>query len=102
MLKHCVFCHFRDDVTEERRQEAVTAFAPLLQEVNGMIDFAAGPNLDFEAKSAAYSHGFIITFRDRTAHLDYENHPTHKRLGAELVKLCVGGADGIIVFDLSV
>lgn len=102
MLKHCVFCHFKSDVAEDRRQEAVSSFATLLQEVDGMIDFAAGPNLDYEAKSPDYSHGFIITFRDRAAHLDYEQHPTHQRLGAELVDLCAGGADGIIVFDLTV
>jgi hypothetical protein len=102
MLKHCVFCNFRSDVETSRRTEAIAAFAVLLDKIDGMEAFSAGPNLDFEAKSPAYSHGFVITFRDASALKTYSADLVHQKLGGELVALCQGGSDGIIVFDLAV
>ena len=100
MLKHCVFVSFRPEISEEDRQRVLSGFGELVDEVEGMLDYAHGPNLDFENKSSDYDSGFVITFRDRAAHLAYETHPTHIALGNELVSMCKGGHRGIIVFDL--
>ncbi len=102
MLRHCVFVQFKSDFSRRERLEALAAFAPIVAEVDGMLGFEFGPNLDFEAKSQAHAEGFIATFRDRTAHLAYEAHPIHVAAGARLVAMAEGGHDGILVFDLDV
>jgi hypothetical protein len=100
MLKHCVFLNFRDDVPVADRSAVLQGLGDIMPEVPGMISYDSGPNLDFEGKSPAYDHGFIVTFRDRAAHLAYEGHPRHVELGGQLVSMCLGGHDGIMVVDL--
>lgn len=102
MLKHCVFVNFKEDSAPADRQAVLSGFAKVADDVPGMVDYCHGPNLDYENKSATYGDGFIVTFTDRDAHLAYENHPLHQELGARLVSMCVGGHDGIIVFDLEI
>lgn len=74
----------------------------LMAKVPGMLDFAHGPNRDFENLSPGYSYGFVITFADRTAHLAYERHPDHVAAGGMLVASSAGGINGIFVVDLEV
>ncbi|SDW51553.1 Dabb family protein [Roseicitreum antarcticum] len=100
MLKHCVFVNFKPGIPQDDRLAVLAGFKAVADDVEGLVDYAYGPNLDFENKSAAYGEGFIVTFTDRAAHLQYEAHPTHVRLGKQLVSMCQGGYDGIIVFDL--
>ncbi|WP_375569019.1 Dabb family protein [Ahrensia marina] len=102
MLKHCVFVNFKPDCSQIERDKVLAGFAAVADDVPGMLDYCYGPNLDYENKSDAYRDGFIVTFADRDAHLAYENHPLHRELGARMVDMCVGGHDGIIVFDLHV
>lgn len=100
MIEHCVFCEIRPDVSATDLGDVIERLGSLLAIVDGMVDFRAGPNRDYESKSARYSYGFICTFRDREAHLAYECHPVHAAAGRDLVGLCTGGYEGITVFDL--
>ncbi len=102
MIKHCVFCKFKDDISSAERLRLVSAFDVLLGQVDGMISFRAGENLDFEAKSPAFTHGFVVEFENEEAVQRYADHPVHQQLGAALVANCAGCADGIMVFDLQV
>lgn len=102
MLQHCVFCDIRADADPAEVADVMRRLADLAPVVDGMVAFQQGPNRDYEAKSARYSLGFICTFRDRAAHLAYESHPGHQAAGRDLVALCNGGADGIMVVDLEV
>jgi len=102
MLKHCVFLNFKPEINPEVHKAVFETLADLQNEISGMLSFNYGPNHDFEQKSESYSHGFIATFADRQAHLAYESHPAHVKAGAKLVEMCVGGFDGILVFDLEV
>jgi stress responsive alpha/beta barrel protein len=102
MIKHCVFSKIRADVAPGERDEVLAGFGELVGEVPGMSDFAWGPNRDYENKTGDYSFGFVVSFSDRAAHLAYESHPEHVALGARLVAMCVGGYEGITVFDLEV
>ncbi len=102
MLQHCVFCDIRADADLTAVADVMRRLADLVPDVEGMIAFQFGPNRDYEAKSARYSLGFICTFRDRAAHLAYDTHPAHQAAGRDLVALCKGGADGIMVFDLEI
>ena len=100
MLAHCVFLNFSASHDAAARLSVLRALGALSDEVNGMLAFHYGPNLDFEAKTPDHKDGFIVFFRDREAHLAYERHPKHVALGARLVEMCVGGADGILVYDI--
>ena len=102
MLKHCVFANFQTGHSQEERNTVLAGFAEVANDVPGMLDFCFGANLDFEAKSAGFSDGFVVTFTDREAHLAYARHPRHIALGSTLVSMCENGFDGIIVFDLMV
>ena len=101
MLKHCVFLKVRADAVAGL-PETMALLSGLVAKVPGMVDFAQGPNRDFEGLSVGYSHGFVITFTDRNAHLAYERHPDHGTAGGRLVAACQGGISGIMVVDLEV
>lgn len=100
MLLHCVFCQIPADADRKALAEVYAAFASLVPRIDGMLSFDCGPNRDYEQKSAAFTEGFVVTFRDRAAHLAYENHPDHKAAGGRLVNLCSNGYGGITVFDI--
>ena len=102
MLKHCVFLNFKNDVSDDEKEAIMAGLASLVGVVDGLIDMTFGPNLDFEKKSPDFDYGFIVTFRDRQAHLAYETHKTHVVMGGRLVAACHGGVDGIVVFDVDV
>ena len=102
MILHCVFCDFKADSADAQRNDILNALALFSEELEGVLGFDFGPNLDFECKSALFDAGFVIRFADRDAAQVYASHPTHQKLGAQLCELCNGGADGITVFDLEV
>jgi hypothetical protein len=102
MLEHCVFCQIIPGTPTARIDDILSRLASLRGIVEGMEDFRAGPNRDYEAKSTGYDIGFICSFRDRAALLAYDAHPVHRAAGADLVAICTGGAAGIMVFDLAI
>ena len=102
MILHSVYCNIRDDVSGTEVTRIFAKLAALCGEIDGVIAFEYGPNRDFEKKSEAYSDGFVIRFESQHALEDYVKHPIHVQLGRQLCDLCVGGADGLIVFDLDV
>lgn len=100
MIKHCVYLSLKSDDEMPAIEDVMKVLAGLMSKVDGMVDFAWGPNRDYEGKSQAYQCGFVISFADREALRSYDSHPEHKRAGAALVAACRGGADGIFVADL--
>ncbi len=100
MLAHCVFLKVLATHDHNDTEEVLGTLGQLSTEVEGMLSYEYGPNRDFENKTKDYTHGFVVMFRDRDAHLDYERHPKHVELGARLVAMCDGGADGIAVYDI--
>lgn len=99
MIRHCVFLRLRPgaDVTG-----VLAELATLSARLPGASGFAAGPNIDAEGKSPDHPVGFTIDFADRAALDRYAADPDHQKLGAELVAACIGGAAGIVVYDLEV
>lgn len=101
MLLHCVFCKFRPDAPLSAQTEVIKALATFAQSLKGVISFDHGPNVDLEGKSPDYQAGFVIRFTDQAALTRYAGHHTHQVLGSQLCDLCVGGAEGIVVYDLA-
>ena len=102
MIRHCVFLNLRADHDGGQLAATFYGLANLCARLTGASGFVGGPNRDFESKSQDFDTGFTIDFVDAPALETYAKDPEHQALGAQLVAQCVGGADGIIVFDLEV
>tara|TARA_B110000027_G_C15881327_1_gene195535 strand:+ start:202 stop:510 length:309 start_codon:yes stop_codon:yes gene_type:complete len=100
MIKHCVFLNFKSETSESEQFDIFEGLSNLKNQVEGLNDFEYGNNLDFEQKSADYNSGFIASFENRQALLEYNENPEHALLGSKLVSMCKGGHQGIIVFDI--
>ncbi len=100
MIRHIVLLALTPDHDAGELADIMQQLAALVRHLPGFTDFEHGPNRDFENKSAQYSYGFIGTFADADALNTYANDAQHSALGARLVALCQGGADGIMVIDL--
>jgi hypothetical protein len=102
MIKHCVFLNLAEEAEFDRLMDAYEMIGEVLDDIEGVYDFAAGPNRDFEGKSPAYETGFVITFMNKDALDAYARHPKHVGAGEILTSLCFNGGAGILVFDLDV
>lgn len=83
-------------------QAVMQGIAGVVARLPGLDGFHAGANRDYEQKSAGFTWGFTLDASDAAALRVYASDAEHKLLGAALVTLCDGGADGIMVFDLEV
>lgn len=97
MITHCVLFALRPETDVAA---PVALLNGLLAEIPGMLTLTYGPNRDYEAKSAGYTFGLVITFADRASLAAYDVHPDHKAAGGLLVAGSVGGADGVFVADI--
>ena len=100
MIKHCVFLNFKSETSESEQFDIFEGLSMLKDQIEGLVEFEYGNNLDFEHKSADYNSGFIASFENCQALLEYNEHPEHVLLGAKLVSMCKDGHQGIIVFDI--
>lgn len=100
MILHCVFCAVRPDVEPGAIHSVCDQLQTFATGLPGVLGFDHGPNIDVEAKSPDHPYGFVIRFADRASLDVYASHPQHIALGADLCALCVGGGDGIVVYDL--
>ncbi len=99
MIRHCVMLGLPDDFDAEELEAVLDGLEGLVARMPGSRDFAAGPNRDFEDKTAEFRYGFTVDFDSPAALAGYAGNPEHLALGARLVALC-GGAGNIAVFDL--
>lgn len=101
-IQHIVMLNLRADAAGDELADIMSGLAVLRSSVPGFVAFQHGPNYDLEQKSQHYSYGFICSFADKHALQSYAENPHHQALGARLVALCNGGADGIWVADIAV
>lgn len=100
MIRHIVMLRLKDGYDPVELLAVLTGLATL--DLPGLVGFEHGPNRDFEGKSQDYPYGFVCSFTDQAALQLYAGDAQHRALGARLVALCEGGADGIMVVDLDV
>ena len=100
MILHSVYLRLNDGADKAELLEIMSGLDALRLKLDGMTDFRHGPNHDFEGKSKEYPYGFVAEFVGTEALKAYAEDEEHAALGARLVALCEGGADGITVFDL--
>lgn len=102
MIRHVVMLALKPDEMPANVQDVMKSLDELRPQIAGFVDFEHGPNRDIENKSPDYPYGFVCTFEDVGALRSYADNADHKMLGARLVAMCNGGADGIMVMDLDV
>lgn len=103
MIRHFVLLRFRDDVSIAIKAELYAELAALKNHLPGMIGFHAGPNVSVETDLVRGHHdAFWVDFEDAATRDTYLADERHRRIGARLVGLTVGGIDGVTVFDMEV
>ncbi|MEM7659686.1 MAG: Dabb family protein [Bacteroidota bacterium] len=80
VLRHVVTFQFKDEVTTERREQAVQDFLALADEIPEIKSFEGGANISVEGLNSGYTHCFILTFENEAARDIYLPHPAHKKL----------------------
>ena len=100
MIRHCVLCRFRDDVSDDEKAGAFAALDASRGAVPGILGASFGPNVSPEGVAQGFDDGFVIDFADAAARDAYLVHPDHVAAGRALVALLDGGAEGLVVFDL--
>ena len=100
MIHHCVFIHFRPEITAATQQGLWNELRALVGEIPGLREVRAGANARYEDLDHGFADGFIAVFDDRAALAAYQAHPAHQATGAKLVQAALGGVQGLMVFDL--
>ncbi len=100
MIQHVVVMRLTAEASAAEVQAIMAGLAALTDRIDGFLAFSHGPNRDFEAKTPDWPYGFVCTFANDHALKTYATDPEHRALGARLVALCEGGADGVLVYDL--
>lgn len=103
MIRHCVFVQFKSEVSSAQRKALFGQIESLQSRLAGLLVVHIGQNVSPETgMDKGFSDGFMIDFKtahDRDAYLlDAE----HQAIGAQLVDSAVGGAAGILVYDMEV
>jgi hypothetical protein len=95
LLRHVVLFQFKESVTPEQVKEVVDAFAALPEKIDAIEDFEWGTDVSVENKSAGFTHGFVVTFRNEAGRDAYLPHPAHQKF----VELVGPRLEGALVFD---
>ncbi len=103
MIRHCVFIHFNESVTSAEVVALLDEIVALKNHLPGIIDVHLGANVSPEVgMDKGFSNGFIIDFDSSAARDRYLDDERHKKAGAKLVASAVGGAEGILVYDMEI
>lgn len=78
MLTHLVMWKYRDDVSQETRQEHVAQLSALPSHIPDVESFAVG--FDVVRLERSYDTGLIAVFKDRNGLDAYTIHPIHKNV----------------------
>ena len=102
MLLHIVLINFRDDVSEEHKQDIYSELRGLVGTIDGVLSARFGPNVSPEGLSKGYRDGFVMELRDTEARDRYLADPAHQAAGSKLVAAAENGVEGVLPFDLEI
>jgi Stress responsive A/B Barrel Domain len=103
VIRHCVFLRFRDDVSSSDRQSIYRDLETLCTRLPGAPAITSGANVSPEVgMDKGYAEGFILDFADAVSRDAYLADPEHQAIAGRIVASTVGGANGVIVFDMEV
>ncbi|MBI2641747.1 Dabb family protein [Candidatus Roizmanbacteria bacterium] len=97
MVKHIVFFKFYENTSPKPVEELAKALEKLKDQIPGVTHYVWGPSISIEHLEKGYTHGFIMTFKDKRSRDNYVPHPLHKALIKKYVDpICEQG----LVFDI--
>jgi len=96
MIEHIVLLRLKDGVSEDKTKALIAGINDLKKVIPGMLEVLGGYNNSPEGKSAGFSYGFIVKFKDSASRDVYVPHPEHIKLAQTLVRPIV---DDVIVLD---
>ena len=96
MIEHIVLLKLKEGVTEAQTKELLDGLKKLKNAIPGILEVSGGYDNNPEGKSAGFSYGFIVRFRDVAARDGYIPHPEHQKLAKTLARPI---ADDVLVFD---
>jgi hypothetical protein len=99
MIRHCVMMKVAPEY-HDRMDDIFVSLSEVVERIDGISDFRSGLNRDFEGKSFGFTHGFTLDAHSTAALEIYACDETHKIVGGQMTTHCVGGAEGIMVFDI--
>lgn len=103
MIRHCVFLHFRPEVTVGERDVMLGEIAALKGPLPGLLAMHIGGSVSTEKDMGKrFTDGCIVDFRDAAAPEAFLVDPEHQATGRELVAAAEGGVGGILVYDLEI
>ena len=80
VLRHVVSFQFKDELTAERKAQAIKDFVALKDEIPEIKKFEGGEDISVEGLDKEFTHCFILTFENEEARDSYIPHPAHLRL----------------------
>jgi len=83
-VNHLVWLKFGADVPAERVQAHLNALQDLRSQLPGVVDLTLGAN--FTERANGFTHGLVVTLRDKAALAGYAVHPRHVEVATALRK----------------
>lgn len=101
MIRHLVHLNFVQAASSEQKRDLMNRLAGLSDHIDGIVDFQARPNVSVETPLVrGFDDMFWFDFRDISVRDAYLVDPVHQAIGADIVALTEGGADGVFVCDI--
>ena len=97
-LKHIVLVKFKPEIGDPKIAEVFNEILDASEIVPNVEDYVEGPEDGKQGLNQGYTHGFVMTFKDKYARDNYLMHPENDRIKGLLTPLC----ESILVFDFEV
>ena len=102
MIRHFVLLRFKDDVSDATKQSLYDELEALRGHIDGILAFHAGPNVSVETDLIrGFKDALWFDFANEAVRDAYLVDARHQAAGARVVSHTEGGADGIIVVDMT-
>jgi outer membrane murein-binding lipoprotein Lpp len=95
LLRHVVLFQFKEGTSTAKVKEITSTFAALPGKIDAIEDFEWGTDVSVENKTAGFTHGFLVTFRDAKGRAEYLPHPAHQNF----VRIVGPHVENVLVFD---
>lgn len=80
LLRHVVCFQFKEEVSQERRNQAIEDFLDLKNQIPEIKKFEGGQDISVEGMNQGFTHCYVLTFESEADRDIYIPHPAHIQL----------------------
>ncbi|MEQ5775865.1 MULTISPECIES: Dabb family protein [unclassified Thalassospira] len=102
MIRHIVLVQVPYHADPVETAAVFSGMKEIAENVEGMLGFVGGRNLDKDGLHQGFTHAFTIDFVDIAARDAYVVGLDEKQIGHRLTKLAQGGLGGIMVMNTAI